>query len=245
MWPAERICPGGERRFLALLAVSAALHALALAWVRMPEAPRPGAPAMLAVLNASLRVGGVVPEREVAPSRPAPPPVVQTAARQPSTRRASRALPAAPEVAGPTAAPSAAPSVEAAAAVAEPTTPAAPTPIAAPPPAPPAADAARLLDDYGQRLADLFSRQQEYPRLAALRGWEGEVRVRLSVARRGNLTAVRLERSSGYEVLDRHALAMVEAIGQLPPPPAGFIESSPTGDVQVVVPVHYKLRKPV
>lgn len=241
MWPAERTGFGGERRFLALLVVSAALHALALAWVRMPEAPRLGAPAILAALNASLRVGGAAPEREAAPPRPAPvpPPVVQTAARQPAARRAPRALPAAPEVA-----PTAVPSAAAAAAVAEPTTPAAPTPVAEPPSAPPAAEAARLLDDYGQRLADLFSRQQEYPRLAALRGWEGEVRVRLSVARRGNLTAVRLERSSGYEVLDRHALAMVEAIGQLPPPPAAFIESS-TGDVQVVVPVHYKLRKPV
>lgn len=246
MAPAEFVSAAGERRFLALLAVSALLHALALAWVKMPATPL-AAPAMLAVLNASLRVaiGVAAPATETPPARAQAQPPVRPEARQSPARREPRALPAALETAGPTTAPSAAAPVvttgaatplaaPASVAAAEPVAPAA----AAPAPAP-AADAAHQLDNYGQRLSELFSRQQQYPRLAAQRGWEGEVRVRLSVARQGSLTAVRLERSSGFEVLDRHALAMIEEIGRLPPPPAEF-----SGEVQVVVPVHYKLKKP-
>jgi protein TonB len=243
MWPAE--FPGGERRFLALLAVSAALHVLVLTWVRMPEMPRQGVPAMLTVLNASLRVEA--PVHEAAPLRSPQP--VPAKALKPSPMR--RVQPAVAAFSGPVVTPSEAAFADfsttmttLAPSVPDPVPASAPASAPEPAAALPAAKTMRLVDDYGRRLSDLFSRQQQYPRLAALRGWEGEVRVRLSVARQGNLTAVRLESSSGYEVLDRHALAMAEAIGQLPPPPAELIESS-IGDVQVVVPVHYKLRKPV
>lgn len=240
MRPAEFVGYGGERRFVALLAVSAALHALALAWVRMPEKPRLEAPAMLAVLTASLRVGGPAAERAAVPPRAATAPAIRPEVRQSPARRELRALPAALETAGPTTARIVTEAAAAPApAAADTPAPAAPAPMAATPAPPAAADAARLLDGYGQRLSELFARQQQYPRLAAMRGWEGEVRVRLSVARHGSLTAVRLERSSGHEVLDQHALAMIEEIGKLPPPPAEF-----GGDVQVVVPVHYRLRKP-
>jgi protein TonB len=96
-----------------------------------------------------------------------------------------------------------------------------------------------LLDSYRQRLSELLARQHEYPRIAAMRGWEGEVRLRLKVARKGNLLGVQLDRSSGFDVLDQHALAMLEGYGSLPPLPE-MLESS---EIQVVVPINYKLKK--
>jgi protein TonB len=110
----------------------------------------------------------------------------------------------------------------------------APAPVAA---APSQED---LLANYRRRLADLLARQQEYPRVAAMRGWEGEVRVRVRVARKGSLLGVSLDHSSGYEILDKHAIAMLEGLGGLPALPEEYGSS----ELQVVVPVSYSLRKP-
>ena len=96
-----------------------------------------------------------------------------------------------------------------------------------------------LLAAYRQRLTELLAGPREYPRIAALRGWEGEVRLRLRVARKGNLVGVVLDRSSGFDVLDQHALAMLAGLGSLPPLPEG-LEGS---EIQIVVPVSYKLNK--
>jgi protein TonB len=108
----------------------------------------------------------------------------------------------------------------------------------APPPVAVRSDS-ELLDNYRRRLGELFARQQEYPRIAALRGWEGEVRLRLKVARKGQLLSIHLDRSSGFEVLDQHALAMLETLASLPPLP----EALEANEVQVVVPINYKLKK--
>ncbi|HEX5803222.1 MAG TPA: energy transducer TonB [Azospira sp.] len=248
MWRADGQV--GERRLPALLLVSLAVHAGALAWTRLPARPSADALPAVSMLFASLRLAAASPAAGPSPSAPAPQatPAVRAPreARRLPVRHDARAPSAVLATAGPTT-----PTVvaEARPAPAAPAVPAASPALAASAPvaaesataasSPASTDAVRQLDDYGQRLAELFSRQQQYPRLAALRGWEGEVRVRLSVARQGGLSGVRLERSSGYEVLDRHALAMIEEIGRLPPPPAEL-----SGDVQVVVPVRYKLRKP-
>lgn len=225
-----------KRRFLALLAISTGLHALVLAWVQRPSRQ----PAVLTAFTATLRFSADSLASAADVARNLPPALVsrqqravasaRPEARQSPAPREPKMLPAALATAGPTsepaagAAPRLATPVEALAIV-----------------RPSAADTARLLHGYGQRLSELFSRQQQYPRLAAMRGWEGEVRVRLSVARQGQLAAVRLESSSGFDVLDQHALAMIEQLQQLPAPPAEL----DMNEVQLVVPVHYKLRKPV
>ena len=99
--------------------------------------------------------------------------------------------------------------------------------------------AAEALARYRQRLTALLARQQEYPRVAAMRGWEGEVRLRLRVARKGQLIAVALDRSSGHAVLDEHAAAMLADLGNLPPLP----DSVEGSEIQVVVPVNYRLNR--
>jgi len=116
----------------------------------------------------------------------------------------------------------------------------APAPVIAPAPAqaPPPAPDPRLLERYGDELSRRFANQQNYPRLAAMRGWEGEVLLRLTIAPTGGLASVRIVRSSGHEVLDKHAVSLVQQSGPLPKPPRGFDEQ----DLEITVPVRYKLR---
>lgn len=97
-----------------------------------------------------------------------------------------------------------------------------------------------LLERYGRSLSSLFARQQNYPRLAAMRGWEGEVQVRITIARKGNIVAAQVVRSSGFEVLDQSAIQLVSGAGQLPRPP----EALQNRELQIVVPVLFKLEKP-
>jgi len=223
--------PAMDRRFLALLVVSVGLHAALLAWVRGPAGERP---AVLARIVATLRLAAPTPSGSTAVVRPlrAPAALPQEARQAPSPRehRPARAVvePAAP------------PATVAPAGEALPTT--APVPAvtaAAAQPAPSVRAQPALLDGYGRQLAELFARQQEYPRIAALRGWEGVVRVRLNVARKGNLVAIHLDRSSGFDVLDQHALAMLERFASLPPLPEGL----EADEIQVVVPIQYKLKR--
>jgi protein TonB len=75
--------------------------------------------------------------------------------------------------------------------------------------------------------------------VAALRGWEGEVQLRVTIARKGNIVATQIVRSSGFEVLDQNAVQLVTAAGPLPRPP----EHLQNREIQVIVPVHYKLEK--
>jgi protein TonB len=117
-----------------------------------------------------------------------------------------------------------------------------PTPAAAPATAPAADEALdpALLERYGRSLSSLLARQQNYPRLAALRGWEGEVQVRVTIARKGNIVATQVVRSSGFEVLDQSAIQLSPA----PAPCPAHLKPCRTGRLQIIVPVLFKLEKP-
>jgi len=97
------------------------------------------------------------------------------------------------------------------------------------------------LAQYGQTLSALLANQQRYPRLAEMRGWEGEVRLRLRIARKGALVDVQISRSSGYDILDRSALKLVQD-SPLPPPPANSGFSSEE-ILDITIPIHYRLRR--
>ena len=234
-----------DRKFWAILALSLALHAALLFW---SKSPLDAAPPLMPTIIASLRlvapptepptIAKPVPERR---AEAKPTPAAQPALPRPLTRErlAIRHTP-------PDASPLLPPMTVAA--VTEPTpqpTPAAPVtaakalPQVSEVPATPALPQVKLLAAYRQRLTEIFASQQQYPRIAALRGWEGEVRLRLRVARKGNLVAFQLDQSSGFDVLDEHALAIIEQLAKLPPLPEG-LEAS---EIQVVVPINYKLKK--
>jgi protein TonB len=97
------------------------------------------------------------------------------------------------------------------------------------------------LAQYGQSLSEWLARQQRYPRLAEMRGWEGEVRLHLRIARKGALVDVQISHSSGYDVLDRSALQLVQGAA-LPPPPANLALGNEE-TLDITVPVHYRLRR--
>ena len=53
------------------------------------------------------------------------------------------------------------------------------------------------------------NRPPNYPLVAQQRGWEGTVLLALAIDERGQVTAVTIERSSGYAVLDAEAVAAI------------------------------------
>lgn len=117
-------------------------------------------------------------------------------------------------------------------------------PPARAPEANPLADAAdqAAMARYVRLLGELLAGQQQYPRLAALRGWEGEVRLRLQVARKGAIIAVHIVHSSGFDVLDQHAVQLVHS-ATLPPPPAAQSVNGASPDFMIDIPIHYSLKR--
>lgn len=257
-WP-EVPAPRISRPLKLAIAASIGVHVLALAWQHdlLPKADDTPP-----TLNVVLRA----PAPVVQPA-PAPEPVARVESVEPPAPRitrpakvdpisALRAAPvitraAAPDVPAirtetPRPAPVATPAPAPVVAEAAPARPAASTVAHAEPAAPihaaPAADEPldpALLERYGRNLSSLFARQQNYPRIAAMRGWEGEVQVRITIARKGTIVSTQVVRSSGFDVLDQNAVQLVTAAGPLPRPP----ENLQNREFQVIVPVHYKLEK--
>ncbi|HEX6736050.1 MAG TPA: TonB family protein [Azonexus sp.] len=225
-----------DRRFAALVLLSLLLHAGLLLLAKAPQQPVAATlPALLATLRPAPVIEPGTPAAVPAAFQPKVRQSLAAAEYRPSPQRQKTAGPttAAPVAAAPATTPAAADGAAAPLAAAVSSAP------SAPPAAPSTAPAPDLLAAYRQRLGDLFARRQDYPRLAAMRGWEGEVRLRLRVARKGSLLAVGLDRSSGFAVLDEHAQALVADLGSLPPLPEGLEES----EIQVVIPIKYKLNK--
>ena len=242
-----------NQRFIAMLGLSCLLHATifaGLTWQR--QAPRQLQPLnIIATLRQAVSANtaasiaptpslDTAPKIEAVAKRPrlVAPAALPQQAKQPRPRREHLSARGATGAAEP-------PSV--AVATTEPLMASATLPAAATQAAPPAAavpvtsvpQQSSLLAAYRQRLTEIFAGQQTYPRIAALRGWEGEVRLRLLVARKGNLLAVHLDRSSGFDILDQHALAILDQLAILPPLPDGL----EANEIQVVVPISYKLKK--
>lgn len=244
------------------LGASLGLHLVALAWqIHRPAAEAPPRPLEVVLQRqaAPQAVPQAVPQT-TPPSRAEAQPTLREQLRErpqehpprtrPSPERASPEVltrpatsttpstpttPAAPSASPvPSAAPTLAQVAMPASATANPPAPQPPDNTAHEAPTDPAA-----LERYGRSLAELLAQQQQYPRMAALRGWEGEVRVRITIARKGNIVATDVIRSSGHDVLDRSAVQLVTQAGPLPRLP----EALQNREIQVIVPVHYRLEK--
>lgn len=256
-WPAPIRLPMSLRW---AIAASVAAHGLALlVQVGLPSAPPDSPPSPLHVLLRAARPDPAPATVETAPAPARPPePITRPVPPRPeSTARPVAALtrPVSPERPAParvrseTPVPTPVPAIslaaEAPAALPArpaivPAEPVAVVPHHAPAVATDEAPDPALLERYGRSLSSLFARQQQYPRLAALRGWEGEVQVRVTIARRGNIVATQIVRSSGFEVLDQNAIQLVASSGPLPRPP----EALQNKELQIIVPVLFKLEKP-
>ncbi len=183
---------------LPALAVSLVLHALLLG----SAPPRPGASAGNRALAATLRAAPAAVVAHAAAEAAAKVSPPGTAAVPVARRAAPAALTAPP--------PSPAAAGDGAAAA-----PAPPAAKAAPVPAPSgAAGPADGIDANGLRsyrigLAREASSHRSYPPLARERGWSGTAEIEVDVPREGAPRQVVLARSSGHDILDRAALAMM------------------------------------
>ncbi len=121
-----------------------------------------------------------------------------------------------------------------------PTTESTPVFTAPPPPEPVGPsqidiDAARR--GYADRLARAIAQHKQYPRIAQMRGWQGETIIDLKLDGKGAVLATRIERSSGFEALDKQALEMVRKAAPFPAPP----EILKNSVFNILVPVSFKL----
>jgi protein TonB len=128
----------------------------------------------------------------------------------------------------------------------------APPQMAAPPPLPPPAAAPRSAPaapssaaatsaraNWQAQLMAWLSRHKRYPRPAQEQRQQGTAYLRFSLDRGGRVLAARLERSSGFPLLDEEVLALVHRAQPLPPPPVEV-----AGDrFELVVPVAFSIQR--
>lgn len=102
-----------------------------------------------------------------------------------------------------------------------------------PPPAPSQAEIDNATGRYGNALWSAISKHKKYPKIAQMRGWQGETIIELELDGTGKLKSKKVVQSSGYEVLDKQALEMVEKALPFPTPPEALRNSNFTITVSV------------
>lgn len=234
--------PRMRRRFLAALGLSVAVHVAVWQWARLPEVnldlPEPTLEVAI-VEKPAPQPPQAASVEEAAAVKPVPPKPVPQARRPPEPR-----VMAAPV---PTPAPASVETTPREAVITAKPEASAPVDFTVPPPPPPPVakvaepqpPAPEALAGYGRSVSQALARHREYPRLALLRGWEGSTTLRLRVAPGGKLAEAAVHQSSGHEVLDDQALAMVKRLGTLPLPP----ESLRDREFAVLVPVVFQLAR--
>ncbi len=119
-----------------------------------------------------------------------------------------------------------------------PPSPVPPAPVVAPQSTEPnQADIRAANGDYGNTLWGAISKHKQYPRIAQMRGWQGESIVELQLDGNGKLKSKKIIKSSGYEALDKQALEMVDKALPFPAPPEVLRDSN----FSITVPIPFKL----
>ncbi|WP_127556540.1 energy transducer TonB [Saccharospirillum alexandrii] len=95
----------------------------------------------------------------------------------------------------------------------------------------------QLYDTYLAALMQELRRSFDYPRSALRRRQEGRVQVALRIETDGSIAGITLDSSSGYNLLDESAIAMIERISGLPALP----EEAGNRGLAVSVPIDFKL----
>lgn len=112
-----------------------------------------------------------------------------------------------------------------------------------PPPEPPKkiepdeADISAALSQYGGTLGRAIAKHKQYPKIAQMRGWQGDCLLDLKIDGSGNVLSANVKESSGFEALDKQALEMVRKASPFPAPPEALRGRS----FDITVPVSFKL----
>ena len=119
--------------------------------------------------------------------------------------------------------------------------PESPTPVETQPPAPETTApqlpklSAKATFTWRRRISTLLEQHKRYPPAARNRGEQGIVQLAFSLDRQGHVTASRIVKSSGYEILDNETLDLLKRIGSFPPPP-------PSESGVLTVPIAFNIR---
>jgi protein TonB len=92
-------------------------------------------------------------------------------------------------------------------------------------------------NQYGSLLSREIAKHKQYPKIAQMRGWQGDVAVDIQIDGNGNVLSTKIHTSSGFESLDKQALEMVKKASPFPMPPAA-LRAKP---FNVLVPVSFRL----
>ena len=92
--------------------------------------------------------------------------------------------------------------------------------------------------DYFAKLQAWLERHRRYPRRAQMRRQEGTALLYFVIDRNGRVLDYRIERSSGYSVLDREVKAMLERAEPLPPVPPQLRQAR----LELLLPIEFAIR---
>ena len=95
-----------------------------------------------------------------------------------------------------------------------------------------------LLRDYSAVVSSLVAKKKVYPRMALTRRWQGTADLKLQIAADGNLKALSVAHSSGFEILDEQAMKMVKDAMPLPALP----DALRGHEFAIDIPVAFKLQ---
>lgn len=213
----------GEHRLLAVAVLaSIVLHALLfIAFPGLREARKTlVVPGPVTARLVEPRPAASAPKTEELPQAAKPVPRATPAAKvAPAKREAPRAE---TELAAPAREPGPAPAL----AIETPVAPAAPA-AAAKLEAKPVAGAPAVLEagsvaQYRIALMDAMRPDDRYPRIALDNNWQGRVDLRIVIGPGGTIASLAVGSSTGYDALDRHALAMVRKAQPKTPVPAAL-----------------------
>ena len=97
----------------------------------------------------------------------------------------------------------------------------------------------KTIESYSTKLTKAIARQKKYPRIAQMRGWQGELILDLKVDGQGNLLQAKIKQGSKFKILDTEGMNMVKRASPFPKPPKE-LESK---IFNVIVPISFKLQQ--
>jgi TonB family protein len=93
----------------------------------------------------------------------------------------------------------------------------------------------KIVDYLQQQLAQYFS----YPFIARKRGWQGTVLLQFRIESNGYIKDIRIQKSSGYSILDRSAVKSLRRVGRIPI--TDWLDNNTVTDLEL--PVEFKFNK--